>query len=179
MSRPEPTTRFLAFHRQNTTIYHLLVKLIRERRSRRTGNLGHFGIAHVYERLRWDEPVTTTGVPYKLANEHRAYYSRLIEHCEPDLAGMFKTRPSVADEIGRRGRPDHLLLFKDEAARDDGWLDEAAQVVERSMMPLDSGARDRRNLGEPTRWSNTPPPPSEEWLRSRERRRAADDREDR
>ncbi len=135
MSRPEPTSRFLGYHGQNVTVYHLLVRLTREKRAKRP--TGHLAISDVYERARWDEPVSTSGVPYKLPNEHRAYYSRLIQHCEPDLAGVFRTRPSVADQTGQRGKPDHLLLFEDEAAADDGWLTEAAEIVQDLDLDLD------------------------------------------
>jgi hypothetical protein len=126
-NRSNITDQFLRLHRENPTVYRQIVRFSHEaRQSRRSGPLS---IALVYERLRWEEYLSTTGDPYRLANAHRAFYVRVVMHCEPVLAGAFRTAPSVADELGRRGHPDQLM-FENEAACDDGWLDEAAQIVE-------------------------------------------------
>jgi hypothetical protein len=126
--RPQMTTRFLRFNRDNPTVYGKLVRFTRQASAKRRP----LSIALVYERLRWEEYVTTTGNPYRLSNSYRAYYARLIMHAEQGLDGVFQLRPSAADQAGHLVHPDHLLLFQDEAARDDGWLDEAAQVVKES-----------------------------------------------
>lgn len=137
-NRPSITDRFLRFHRDNPTVYRQIVRFTHEaRQSRRSGPLS---VALIYERLRWEEYVSTTGDPYRLSNDHRAFYGRLVMHCEPRFIDVFRTRPSVADQTGQRAHPDHLLLFEDEAAADDGWLIEAAKIVQEAGA-LNSTAR--------------------------------------
>ncbi len=127
-NRPSITDRFLRFHRDNPTVYRQIVRFTHEaRQSRRSGPLS---VALIYERLRWEEYITTTGDPYRLSNDHRAFYGRLVMHCESGLGDVFRTRPSVADQTGQRGLSDHLVLFEDEAAADDAWLTEATKIVQ-------------------------------------------------
>jgi len=87
--------RFADFHAKSPEVYAALVKLAREwvfhtRRNR-------LGIATLYERARWELALTTSDADFKLNNDYRAFYARLIMHQEPDLAGLFATRTSEAD----------------------------------------------------------------------------------
>jgi hypothetical protein len=88
--------RFWGFHAANPEVYASLVRLAREfRRMRPAKNIG---IALLYERLRWDFTMQTlSDDEFKLTNDYRAFYSRLIMQREPDLAGLFVTKESVAD----------------------------------------------------------------------------------
>ena len=86
----------------------------------------------VLERARWEMYVPTIGNatdPYKLNNDYAAFYARLIMHTCPDLRGVFVTRSSVADSGLEAVDSDQATLWP-EAQRDDGWLEEAARVVE-------------------------------------------------
>ena len=56
------------------------------------------GIATLYERARWEIALTTSDPDYRLNNNFRAFYARLIMLREPDLAGLFDLRASQADE---------------------------------------------------------------------------------
>lgn len=52
----------------------------------------HFGIAAIFERARWRQEVETKGEPYKLNNNHRAFYARWLMERNPCLVGFFETR---------------------------------------------------------------------------------------
>lgn len=91
-----PEERFWAFHESNKNVYIELRKLALDLVDRgRT----HFGIAMIYERLRYEYALRTKGDPYLLNNDFRAFYSRLLMKNEPRLSGVFETRKSRADEI--------------------------------------------------------------------------------
>lgn len=80
---------FLAFHSANPHIYDALVSLAR--RAKAAGRR-KAGIGMLWEVLRWDIFIRTTGTEYKLNNNYRSRYARLIMHREPDLADFFETR---------------------------------------------------------------------------------------
>ncbi|MCE5247924.1 hypothetical protein LLG88_13505 [bacterium] len=86
---------FLAFHEANPHVYRKLAELAVAAKA--TGR-GHFGIGALFERLRWWSRFETDGTdPFKLNNNYRAFYARLLMRDYPELAGFFETRSSVAD----------------------------------------------------------------------------------
>jgi hypothetical protein len=89
------TERFEKFHTDNPRVYATLVMLARQWIDR-TGH-SKLGVATLYERARWDIAISTNDPNFKLNNDHRAFYARLIMLQEPDLAGLFKLRRSEAD----------------------------------------------------------------------------------
>jgi hypothetical protein len=91
-----PGERFERYHRNNPAIYAVLVSLAREWVAR-TGRR-RVGIKSLVERTRWEIAVRTNDPDYKIGNTHVAFYARLIMAQEPDLAGLFELRPSIADE---------------------------------------------------------------------------------
>lgn len=93
--------RFEQFHAANPNVYRVLVALAREW-VRRTGRL-KLGIATLYERARWDLAIVTDDPDYKLNNDHRAYYARLIMRQERDLTGLFDLRRSPEADQWIRG----------------------------------------------------------------------------
>ena len=51
------------------------------------------GIGMLYEVLRWETMVgDLSGTTYKLNNNHRSRYARMIADREPGLADIFETR---------------------------------------------------------------------------------------
>ena len=87
--------RFARFHQDNPQVYSMLVSLARDLRARRSRKLG---IGMLFEVLRWQYYVQTNSEEeYKLNNNYRAQYARLIMEQEPDLHEAFNTRPSQAD----------------------------------------------------------------------------------
>lgn len=91
---------FWEFHAQNPHVYGRLVQLARGLHQR-----GHrkIGIGMLFEVLRWQHAMTTTGDPFKLNNNYRALYARYIMAREPDLGGVFEIRRIQGDEpFGQR-----------------------------------------------------------------------------
>jgi hypothetical protein len=94
-SADEAARRFMEFHNANPLVYDTLVRLSREW-VRRTGRK-KLGIASLFERTRWEIALATSDADYKLNNNYRAYYARLIMHQESDLDNLFELRCSDAD----------------------------------------------------------------------------------
>lgn len=86
---------FQAFHQANPWVYTRLVEMARE-----LVEVGHsrFGIGLLFEVMRWQQMRTTTDPSsgYKLSNNYRSRYARLIMASEPDLRGVFETRRLTA-----------------------------------------------------------------------------------
>lgn len=81
---------FWAFHTAHPEVYDELVRLCRDLKSR---GYHRFGIATVYEVTRWRSMMKYgSGNGFKLNNNHRAFYARLIMKREPDLGTVFNTR---------------------------------------------------------------------------------------
>lgn len=80
---------FTRFHSENPHVYEELVLLAR--RSRRAG-AARVGIGMLFEVLRWRHTLRTGGDDFKLNNNYRSYYARLIMSREPDLWGIFELR---------------------------------------------------------------------------------------
>ena len=89
-------TAFDRFHADNPKVYETLVRLAREWVARFGGH--KLGIATLYETARWQITLATNDAEFRLNNNWRSYYARLIMAQEPDLAGLFDLRASKADE---------------------------------------------------------------------------------
>lgn len=86
---------FRKFHAENPIVYSKLVD-----RARRLVDAGHkkIGIGMLFEVLRWEHMLVTNAIDFKLNNNYRAAYARLImENC-PDLEGVFDVRLSYFDD---------------------------------------------------------------------------------
>lgn len=86
---------FENFHTANPWVYRALVELARDlvRRGHR-----HIGIGMLFEVLRWQWWIGTTddASDFKLNNNYRSRYARLIMRQEEDLADVFETRVLTA-----------------------------------------------------------------------------------
>lgn len=85
--------RFERFHASNPDVYVELVRLARKLRNQ---GLDRYGIVGLYEVLRYDRSLSTDGKPFKLSNDFRSRYARLIMDQEPDLKDFFRTRELTA-----------------------------------------------------------------------------------
>lgn len=82
--------RFRRFHGANPAVYSGLVRLARQ--AKRQG-VTTYGLAALYEVLRWNRFLDTKGEEkLKLSNDFRSRYARLIMDQEPDLQGFFSVR---------------------------------------------------------------------------------------
>ena len=86
---------FDEFHRRNPWVYDALVRLARDLRSRGRERVG---IGMLFEVLRWQWALATTDASsdFRLNNNYRSRYARLIMDNEADLDGMFETRKLTA-----------------------------------------------------------------------------------
>jgi hypothetical protein len=82
--------RFNRFHRDNPYVYSNLCRLARDYRGRY--RLRRFGIGMLFEVLRWEVSMQTSDPNFKLNNDFRAHYARLIARQEPDLRDAFELR---------------------------------------------------------------------------------------
>lgn len=82
--------QFEQFHQANPHVYAALRRLALDaaRRGRK------LGIAMIFEVLRWQYAMHTTDAAseFKLNNNYRAFYARLLMDSEPELANYFETR---------------------------------------------------------------------------------------
>jgi hypothetical protein len=88
--------KFRLFHESNPHVYCTLRRLAREWINR-TGKQ-KLGIGALYERARWDIAIQTNDPEFKLNNNYRAFYARLLMARERDLDGIFQLRGSLADQ---------------------------------------------------------------------------------
>lgn len=102
--QPEPTesgiyARFRKFHANNPDVYNNLVRLAKEFRSKGFNHNRKLGIAMLFEVLRWNYFINVDlgEEEFKLSNDFRAPYARLIMIQEPDLQDAFNTKTSVVD----------------------------------------------------------------------------------
>jgi hypothetical protein len=80
---------FAEFHAANPHVYDELVMLAR--RARRAGTT-RLGIGMLFEVLRWRHALRTRGDDFKLNNNYRSRYARMLMDREPDLNGVFEIR---------------------------------------------------------------------------------------
>ena len=82
--------KFEAFHAANPHVYRRLHTLALQMRLK-----GHkkIGIAMLFEQMRWEWYQQTTDVSgYKLNNNYKAYYARLLMESDANLVGFFEVR---------------------------------------------------------------------------------------
>lgn len=96
---PEATIReaFLRFHAENPHVYDELVRLARQAHDRGARKIG---IGMLFEVLRWGHLLRTSGDDFKLNNNYRSYYARLILHRHPELDGIFELRRLHGRDLG-------------------------------------------------------------------------------
>ena len=81
--------RFEAFHIANPHVFDALQAMAL---GLRDVGVEKWGIAGLFEVLRWQSAIRTDGDPYKLNNNYRALYARMLMEREPRLAGFFDVR---------------------------------------------------------------------------------------
>lgn len=90
-------TKFREYHKKNPHVY---AKLREFALAAVAAGRTHLAINMLHERVRWYTAVEAPerGEPWKLGNNYRPYYSRLLMELEPCLKGFFVTRESRADD---------------------------------------------------------------------------------
>lgn len=81
--------RFDNFHAKNPQVYSDLLKLTRQAVEAKRNRIG---IKMLFEILRWNHLLSTTGEPYKLSNDFTAHYARMIMQNHPEFGEIFDLR---------------------------------------------------------------------------------------
>jgi len=84
------TENFLDFHHRNPHVYQTLRFKAQQYRSRNPA--AKLGIATLWENMRWDYLMSTEHQDFKLNNNYRSHYARLLMSENPELSRMFETR---------------------------------------------------------------------------------------
>lgn len=86
---------FQTFDESNPHVYTALVQMARD-----LVNRGHrrIGMKMLFEVLRWQTAMYTTGSTFKLNNNYTSHYARVIMENEPDLRGVFELRALKDDQ---------------------------------------------------------------------------------
>jgi hypothetical protein len=93
-----------AYHEANPEVYRLICRFADEVISR---GYREYGIATIWERIRWHVSIELGEEEFKLPNNHRAYYARLWLDDHPDYPDFFHTaclRSVVGGPRDRWGR---------------------------------------------------------------------------
>lgn len=81
--------QFREFHEANPKVYAELLALTRQAHERGRKKIG---IGMLFEVLRWNRFIQTSDPDFKLNNNWRSRYARMIMELNPGLDGIFETR---------------------------------------------------------------------------------------
>jgi hypothetical protein len=81
--------QFETFHTNNPHVYETLVRLTRTAKSKGKEKIG---IGMLWEVLRWERFIHTQDDKFKLNNDYRSRYARMIMENEKDLSNIFEIR---------------------------------------------------------------------------------------
>jgi hypothetical protein len=84
---------FWKFHEDNPDIYDRLKTLALQLKN---AGRNRYGIGALFEVIRFHQNIQTTDPDYKLNNNYRALYARLLMEEFPQLSGFFATRTRIA-----------------------------------------------------------------------------------
>ena len=85
----EAEQAFTRFHEANPSVYTELVTMAHELHG---AGRDRIGVGMLFEILRWQRWREYPGDDFKLNNNYRAWYARLIMQEEPELDGIFQLR---------------------------------------------------------------------------------------
>jgi hypothetical protein len=86
---PKIVRAFWAYHEANPHIFPLIVRFARQVRE---AGRSRYSVVAIFERIRWHLTVETKGDDFKLNNNYRSCYSRLLALEHPEFEGFFETR---------------------------------------------------------------------------------------
>ena len=86
--------KFEMFQKDNE---HVLFKLIELCELAVSSGRTKLSMNQMFEVLRWDYSLNTHAQDFKLCNNYRAYFTRLIRKLRPELGNLITSRGSKAD----------------------------------------------------------------------------------
>lgn len=87
--------KFHEFYYANPHVYWRLRELAVDLKHR---GRDRYSINGLFEVLRWEHAMKTSGDTFKLNNNYRALYARALMNNEPELEGFFETRSAPRSE---------------------------------------------------------------------------------
>ena len=87
--QPHIVEAFWQYHRENEHVYDLFCQFARDVRQAGRSN---YGVGAIFERIRWHYAVETKGDEFKLNNNYRSCYARLLVLKDPSFADFFQMR---------------------------------------------------------------------------------------
>lgn len=81
--------KFWEFHEQNPQVFKKLEELALQAYTRGRKKIG---IAMIFEVLRWNSNLETTGDNYKLNNNYKSRYVRILMEKHPEYKDLFEIR---------------------------------------------------------------------------------------
>ena len=89
--------KFNEFDAKNPHVWDLFVKFADEAKN---SGRNVYSVNAIFERIRWHTDIeTVTDVPFKLSNNHRAYYARKYMNSDPSRDGFFRTKQVKGEKI--------------------------------------------------------------------------------
>jgi len=82
--------QWLNWHRKNPEIWKAFEKFTLEAIESGRTKYSHWAIMN---RVRWHTDIETTGKPFKISNDHIAFYARAFVHKYPQHKTFFKLKP--------------------------------------------------------------------------------------
>lgn len=80
--------KWWAWHKKNPHVWELFQKFTFQAIN---AGRGHYSVNAIFERIRWHTDIETQGDPFKISNNHRAYYARYFHVMYPEHDGFFRT----------------------------------------------------------------------------------------
>jgi len=91
---PEAEASFAAFDAAHPEVWAMFERFTFEAIRR---GYSHHSADAVMHRVRWETSANANGKPFKVNNNHVAFYARSFHRKHPLHAGFFRTRKSKAD----------------------------------------------------------------------------------
>lgn len=87
--QPHIVKDFWKFHTENPKVYEYVKRFANEAKA---SGRERFGIGMIWERLRWYTTVETNDEQFKLCNNHRSCYARLLMLDDPSFEAFFSRK---------------------------------------------------------------------------------------
>lgn len=88
---PNVVESFCSYHVENPQVWNLLIKFAKQLKA---AGRNSYSIVSIFERIRWHAAVETNGDQFKLNNNYRSCYARMLMAKHPEFEGMFELRAS-------------------------------------------------------------------------------------
>lgn len=85
------------FHEANPHVYEAIASIAK---GMKQSGWKRGSVYQIFERLRWLHAIRTQGSVYKLNNNYRPFYARLVMEREPELQGFFELRVQRSEYQG-------------------------------------------------------------------------------